>query len=275
MKKWTGERLETFIYNRDSIEHLHRYAIANNYIEGKIVLDIASGEGYGSNIMSKKASYVYGVDIDVIAVQEAKLKYKKDNLEFLTGSTSQIPLGDNSVEVVVSFETIEHHDLHDEMMCEIKRVLKPNGILIISTPDKLFYSDERNFNNQFHLKELYKQEFVDLMFRNFNKMQLLTQKYINGNSVIEEENKNNQTQIFSGNYNEINDEVVNPLYLIAIASDSVFQLQIPSVFDGNQITLIDFNNQLKNQTNHIYSSNSYIIGHFFLLPFKKIKNIFK
>jgi 2-polyprenyl-3-methyl-5-hydroxy-6-metoxy-1,4-benzoquinol methylase len=274
-KKWTGERLETFIYNRDSIEHLHRYAIANNFIEDKIVLDIASGEGYGSNIMSKKAAYVYGVDIDIMAVQGAKLKYKKENLEFLTGSTSQIPLGDNSIDVVVSFETIEHHEHHDEMMYEIKRVLKPNGILIISTPDKLFYSDERNYNNLFHLKELYKQEFVDLMLKNFNKMQLLTQKYINGNSVIEEESKNNQMQIFSGNYDEIKDEVVNPLYLIAIASDSIFQLQIPSVFDGDQITLIDFNNQLKNQMNHIYSSNSYKIGHLFLLPLKKIKNIFK
>jgi 2-polyprenyl-3-methyl-5-hydroxy-6-metoxy-1,4-benzoquinol methylase len=274
-KKWTGERLETFIYNRDSIEHLHRYAIASNYINDKIVLDIASGEGYGSNIMSKKASFVYGVDIDNEAVQEAKVKYNRENLEFLTGSTSQIPLDDNSIDVVVSFETIEHHEHHDEMMYEIKRVLKPNGILIISTPDKLFYSDERNYNNLFHLKELYKQEFVDLMLKNFNKMQLLTQKYINGNSVIEDDTINSKMQIFSGNYEGVNDEVVNPLYLIAIASSNSFQLQISSVFDGNQITLIDFSTQMSTQMNHIYSSNSYKIGHFFLLPLKKIKKLFK
>jgi 2-polyprenyl-3-methyl-5-hydroxy-6-metoxy-1,4-benzoquinol methylase len=270
-KKWTGERLETFIYNRDSIEHLHRYAIANNYIEDKIVLDIASGEGYGSNIMSKKASHVYGVDIDIRAINEAKVKYKGANIEFLIGSTSQIPLDDNSIDVVVSFETIEHHEHHDEMMYEIKRVLKPNGILIISTPDKLFYSDERNFKNQYHLKELYKQEFVDLMLKNFNKMQLLTQKYINGNSLIEDDTINSKMQIFSGNYEEITTIVINPLYLIAIASDSIFEDQKTTIFDGNQIV----NDNFKNQKNKIYASNSYKLGHLILLPFKISKKIFK
>jgi ubiquinone/menaquinone biosynthesis C-methylase UbiE len=274
-KKWTGERLETFIYTRDAIEHLHRYAIVNKYIEGKIVLDIASGEGYGSSIMSKKASFVYGVDIDNVTVQKAKIKYNRENLEFLTGSTSQIPLDDNSIDIVVSFETIEHHIYHDEMLCEIKRVLKPNGILIISTPDKLYYSDERNYNNVFHLKELYKNEFADLVLKNFNKMQLLTQKYINGNSVIEDDSINSKMQIFSGNYEGVTDEVVNPLYLIAIASNNSFYLQIPSVYDGNQITQIDFINQMNTQMNQIYSSNSYKIGHFFLFPLKKIKKLFK
>lgn len=271
MKNWTGERLETFIYNRDSIEHLHRYAIANNYIEGKIVLDIASGEGYGSNIMSKNASFVYGVDIDNKTVEEAKLKYKRENLKFLTGSTSKIPLGDNSIDVVVSFETIEHHDKHEEMMVEVKRVLKSNGLLIISTPDKLYYSDKRNFNNQFHIKELYKQEFVDLISKNFSKIQLLAQKYYNGNSVIQDEKVNNGLQFFSGNYTEIMEVDIDSLYLVAIASDNVFEEQSTTVFDGGQI----INADCKNQINQIYSSNSYKLGHLMLFPFKFLKRKFK
>lgn len=270
-KSWSGERLETFIYNRDSIEHLHRYAIVTNYIKDKIVLDIASGEGYGSHIMSKKASFVIGVDIDNATVQDAKLKYKKDNLEFLKGSASQIPIEDNSIDVVVSFETIEHHDEHEEMMNEIKRVLKPNGILIISTPDKLYYSDQRNFNNQFHIKELYKQEFIDLLSKNFSKIQLLTQQYSNGNSIIQDEKLHNELQIFSGNYEEIAPLVINPLYLIAIASDNTFEDQKPTVFDGSLI----INTNFKNQINKIYSSNSYKLGHFILLPFKTLKKVFK
>lgn len=270
-KKWSGERLETFIYSRDSIEHLHRYAIATNYIEDKIVLDIASGAGYGSNLMSKKASFVFGVDIDDATVQEAKLKYKKENLEFITGSTSRIPLEDNSIDVVVSFETIEHHNEHKQMMDEIKRVLKPKGLLIISTPDKLYYSDERNFNNQFHIKELYKEEFTDLVSKNFSKIQLLTQQYSNGNSIIQDESKYEGLQFFLGNYEEIAPCIINPLYLIAIASDNTFDDQNSTVFDGNQIINADFKNQIKK----IYSSNSYKLGHLILSPFKILKKIFK
>jgi len=274
-KEFTGERLETFINSDIAVEHLHRYAIVLDYVKDKIVLDLASGEGYGSNIMSQKASFVYGVDIDNSTVQEAKLKYIKENLEFITGTTCQIPLKDNSVDVVVSFETIEHHDKHDEMMAEIKRVLKPKGLLIVSTPDKLYYSDVRNYKNQYHIKELYKQEFVDLMVKNFNKIQLLTQKYSNGNSIIQEESTIDMIKFFSGNYEEIVDVVINPLYLIVIASDNIFNEQKSTIFDGNHFIKADFDEQIKNRINHVYSSNSYKLGHLILLPFKIFKKIFK
>lgn len=270
-KKWTGERLETFIYTRDAIEHLHRYAIVFNYIKDKIVLDIASGEGYGSNLMSKKASFVYGVDIDKATVKEAKLKYKRENLEFITGGVSQIPLGDNSVDIVVSFETIEHHNEHEQMMSEIKRVLKPKGLLVISTPDKLYYSDERNFKNQFHIKELYKDEFTDLVSKNFSKIQLLTQQYSNGNSIIQDNKSNSELQFFSGNYSDFMDIIIDPLYIIAIASDKTFDEQGLTIFDGSEIIDINFKNQIKK----IYSSNSYRLGHLILSPFKILKKIFK
>lgn len=266
-KKSTGERLETYIFSRDSVEHLHRYAIVSDYIKDKIVLDLASGEGYGSNKMSEKASLVYAVDIDKTAVHEAKLKYKKKNLEFLVGSASQIPLEDNTVDIVVSFETIEHHDKHDEMMTEIKRVLKPNGLIIISTPDKLYYSDKRNYNNKFHIKELYKQEFVDLITKSFSNIQLLSQKYINGNSIIEEDTKHIEFNFFSGDFDEITEVIIDPLYLIAIASDYYFEKQKFSFFDGSQIIIADLNNK-------IYSSNSYKLGHLILMPLKILKKLF-
>jgi ubiquinone/menaquinone biosynthesis C-methylase UbiE len=268
MKNWTGERLETFIFTRDAIEHLHRYAIVSDYITDKVVLDIACGEGYGSNLMSKEARFVYGVDIDKTSVEEAKLKYKSEKLEFLTGSTSAIPLENNSIDVVVSFETLEHHDKHDEMMVEIKRVLKPEGLLIISTPDKLYYSDNRNFNNQFHVKELYKHEFAGLISKNFNRIQLLTQIYCGGNSIIQTEKSQNEMKLFSGNYSKIEEKIVNPLYIIAIASDSDFNEQNISIFDGSKIR----ENEIMDR---VYSSNSYKVGHFVLSPFKFLKRRLK
>ncbi len=135
-KKWTGERLETFVLNETTVEHLHRYGIVMPFIEDKTVLDIACGEGYGSKLLSSKALKVIGVDIDLETIEKASKKYGSSNLTFIQGSADKIPVKDGSIDTVVSFETIEHHDKHNEMMNEIKRVLKPGGILIISSPEK-------------------------------------------------------------------------------------------------------------------------------------------
>jgi protein-L-isoaspartate O-methyltransferase len=74
MKNWTGERLETFIYGDTAVEHLHRYSMASTLIKDRVVLDIASGEGYGSLLLSKIARQVIGVDIDEQVVKNATLK---------------------------------------------------------------------------------------------------------------------------------------------------------------------------------------------------------
>jgi len=268
---WTGERLETYIFSRDAIEHLHRYSLISEYVVGKRVLDIACGEGYGSNIISKTAIEVFGVDIDEDSIEKAKIKYKNDNLTFKLGKADAIPLDDNSVDVVVSFETIEHHDKHTEMLSEIKRVLKSDGIIIISTPDKLYYSDNRNFKNKFHIKELYKEEFVSLMKNHFSKIQLLTQEFINGNSLIQEDASIGKIQIFSGNYNEIHQQTLTPLYLIIIASEVDFQRQGVSFFDGNQFVKAEVDSKIQN----VYLSRTYKLGNFILKPFKFLKQMLK
>lgn len=265
-KNWSGERLETFIYSRDAIEHLHRYAIASNYAKDKVVLDIASGEGYGSNLLSKIASYVYGVDIDKNTVEKAKFKYKSKNLKFLSGSTSRIPIEDNSIDLVVSYETIEHHEEHDQMMFEIKRVLKDDGMLIISSPDKLYYTDLANFNNEHHKKELYKGEFKSLIHQNFSFVQLLTQKFVKSGSIIQDDELIFDLDVFSGNYTIIKELNIAPLYVIAIASNKELNKQCFSFFDGSEILI-------KDVVNKFNKSNSYKIGHFILLPFKKIKRL--
>src|SRR6478672_7942172 len=125
------ERLETFGINSTSIEHLHRYAITMALVKGKTVLDIACGEGYGTYFLAQNATNILGVDIDAPTIQKAKQKYIRPNLEFRAGSALAIPEKDNSFDVVVSFETLEHVVEHGTMMGEIKRVLKPKGMLII------------------------------------------------------------------------------------------------------------------------------------------------
>lgn len=118
--KFTGERFVPEVHGSIQLEHLHRYILACKAVAGKSVLDIASGEGYGSAMLARTALKVTGVDISQEAVSHAQARYQIENLDFCLGSCSAIPLEDASVDVVVSFETIEHHDEHEAMMREIK-----------------------------------------------------------------------------------------------------------------------------------------------------------
>ena len=168
---WTGERLVPSIKNYGAIEHLHRYALAAEFVENKIVADVACGEGYGSNILSQKAKMVIGVDISNEAVVHANTKYSSSKLKYLKGSVDQLPLESSSIDVFVSFETIEHITVQEQMLSEITRVLKREGMLIISSPEKSNYQDKQVEKNQFHAKELYFNEFKNLI-NNYNSIKL-------------------------------------------------------------------------------------------------------
>ena len=92
----TGERYLPEFDGDWTLEHVHRYLFACNLIEGKTVLDIACGDGYGSSMMANYADYVIGVDIDLNTVERAKKKYHKDNLCFIQGDVRKIPLNNDA-----------------------------------------------------------------------------------------------------------------------------------------------------------------------------------
>ena len=160
-----------------AIEHLQRYNTILSIVAGKDVLDIASGEGYGSSILAEKASKVTGVDINGELVEHASAKYKKDNLIFKHGSATSIPVEDNSVDIVISFETLEHLSKEDQVkfIIEISRVLRKEGALVVSTPNKENYSDRFNFTNEFHAHELDEPSFVSLLESAFPQVELFSQ----------------------------------------------------------------------------------------------------
>lgn len=273
--KQTGERMIPTEMNGTYFEHIHRYAFAQEFTDNKIVLDIASGEGYGSFVLAKTANFVYGVDISEEAITYAKIKYRKDNLEFRVGNTSKIPLDSNSVDIVVSFETIEHHDQHDEMMREIKRVLKKDGKLIISSPNKKYYSDENNTTNHFHIKELYEDEFKMLLNNYFRTTKFLNQNLLIS-SVLVPQNESKLFFEYSGNHN--NHIKTNDLsqfwYSIAVASDNDDIPILPvSIFK----TSISAHNTLYHEKviEAYKNSASYKLGHLLLHPLKSFRNIFK
>jgi ubiquinone/menaquinone biosynthesis C-methylase UbiE len=234
---FTGERYIPLLNGIIKYEHLHRYAMCLELVVGKSVLDIASGEGYGSALLAKAASSVIGVDIDNISIEYSKSQYSHHkNLEFLQGSCESIPLPDNSVDVVTSFETIEHHDKHEEMMQEIKRVLKPGGLLIISSPNRLTYSDEPNNSNPFHVKELYYDELSDLLSKYFNYSQIYGQKLATSSFIYPLENASETSlKIYKGNIDNLTQKsciLKSPLYFVAICSDiaETTQMAIDSLY---------------------------------------------
>lgn len=173
---WTGERYVPQVGGRIALEHLHRYAYAARHAQARDVLDIACGEGYGAHLLAKTARRVLGVDACPQAVAHAANKYRADNLAFCAGSCSAIPCADHSFDLVVSFETIEHHDQHEEMLREIKRVLRPSGLLLISTPDRRVYSEETGYTNPFHVKELSQPEFAALLKGHFAQVSMVGQR---------------------------------------------------------------------------------------------------
>lgn len=219
--EFTGERFVPEVGGDIELEHLHRYLQACSIATNKIVLDIASGEGYGSSMLAEYAERVIGVDISSTAVTHANLKYIKANLEYRQGSCSSIPLPNASVDLIVSFETIEHHNEHEEMMSEIRRVLRPNGLLLISSPDKLYYSDLPGSHNEFHVKELYEQEFKNLINANFQFVNYFSQRIMYGSCIFPQKNISHLAH-YTKEENKIsaNIGIKRPLYWIAVASNS-------------------------------------------------------
>lgn len=217
---FTGERFLPEIKGDIELEHLHRYFFASQAVCGKIVLDIASGEGYGSKILAKHAEKVIGIDISIETVNFARNKYKNKNIEFAVGSCSAIPIKDNSVDIVVSFETIEHHSDHEIMMHEVKRILKPNGILIISSPDKYEYSEKPKYKNEFHVKELYRDQFKLLIETHFKNFFMYGQRVTYGSTILIEDEESPVTSYDMADEQQLKfTGVPNALYLIAVASD--------------------------------------------------------
>jgi GT2 family glycosyltransferase/SAM-dependent methyltransferase len=226
---FTGERFVPEVHGNIELEHLHRYRQACQIAGGKEVLDIASGEGYGSAMLATRASKVIGVDISIEAVKHALKRYKNDNLGYVVGNCADIPLADASVDMVVSFETIEHHDQHEKMMQEFKRVLRPSGVLLISSPDKYHYSVETGYSNQYHIKELYQHEFKQLLGNYFKNVAYFGQRVVYGSGIFAE---SLPTPFLSyWQENEVAREapgIVKPHYWIALASNA----QLPKVAGG-------------------------------------------
>lgn len=218
--EFTGERFVPGIEGEIVYEHLHRYALARSLAAGKRVLDAACGEGYGSALVAQAAAHVIGVDVDQPTVDAARLRYAgRDNLEFVQSSVTRLPLPDASVDFIVSFETIEHLPAPDQpaMIAEFARVLKPGGMLLLSSPNRPEYSESRNYVNPFHLHELDRTELADLLTA-FPAQRWLHQRMWQG-STLWSEDASGASALWSGNAERIEACAAPPaMYFVVLAA---------------------------------------------------------
>jgi 2-polyprenyl-3-methyl-5-hydroxy-6-metoxy-1,4-benzoquinol methylase len=153
-------------------QHFARYTFASGYCKEKRVLDIACGTGYGSAMMANAgARSVLGVDISDEAVQSAADQYSHPNIAFRLHDAEKISLLP-PVDLVVSFETIEHLQNPTAFLEGASSLLDPNGVLIISSPIRFGGSVSDKPHNPFHVREWTSDEFKQLVSTFFRKVEM-------------------------------------------------------------------------------------------------------
>lgn len=234
---FTGERYLPHVLGPIRYEHFHRYLFATGLCAGSRVLDIACGEGYGSALLAEVAAHVVGVDIDRDVVASATRFYANTGrLEFRHGSATGIPADDHSFDVVVSFETLEHFTQHEQFMVELRRVLRPGGLLVISTPNRPVFSAPGAPPNEFHVRELDRAEFVAFLESGFEHHALYAQQPTAGSIMLAEAHAGAHMPEFwveeKLDQFTLKNTLAAPVYFVALASDGVLPEPADNILEG-------------------------------------------
>lgn len=161
-------------------EHLHRYFEAKKYIKAKdIVLDLACGSGYGTDILSQTDdTEVYGGDIQPEVISYCKEAWAGNrSLHFEVMDATGLRFDDHFFDKIVSLETIEHLTAYEKMVSEFSRVLKADGTVIISTPNIKISSPDGIVRNPYHTQEFTYDELENILKAAFSEVKIYGQKY--------------------------------------------------------------------------------------------------
>ena len=230
--EFTGERFTPECVREIWYEHFHRYVFARELVAGLHILDAACGEGYGSALLAGAAKTVVGVDVSEAAVGHAQRRYALENLDFRVADCVALPFGDDEFDCIVSFETLEHLEDHQGLMLEFRRVLKPGGFLLLSSPDKAVYSDQQQNRNEFHVRELYRDEFESLLGAYFPAHRLWGQKLLFQSAIwsLDEKPGVSFQQEDNGHLAASTTPGHDPVYFVAVCAAS--EECLPAIVNG-------------------------------------------
>lgn len=178
--EFTGERVvigKSLPYLEE--ESKARYNFAKDFCNGKDVLDIGCGEGYGSNILSNTAKKVYGIDNSEEAIEYAKNTYGGKGIDFIRMDMPPINFKDRAFDTITLFEVIEHLPRAEKCIQEIKRILREGGVLILSTPLK-----KGETVNPFHIHEYSYEELHQLLKKYFKNVEIYGQISLEKKSLV-------------------------------------------------------------------------------------------
>ncbi|WP_158797047.1 class I SAM-dependent methyltransferase [Pedobacter sp. L105] len=161
-------------------EHLHRYFEAKKYIRTRdIVLDLACGSGYGTNILSQgTGAEIYGGDIQPDVINYCQKKWAGNpSLHFEVMDATALRFSAGFFDRIISLETIEHLTAYKEMVSEFCRVLKPGGVVIVSTPNIRISSPDGIVRDPYHTQEFTYDELKGILKTAFSEVSIYGQRY--------------------------------------------------------------------------------------------------
>lgn len=175
----TGERMIPPQERELSVvyEH-HKYAYDETlqYVTDKTVLDVGCGTGYGVKICSETAKFVVGLDYDLSAVKYCNDNFATDNNSFLNSNALFLSIGTDVFDIAITFQVIEHISDPLKFINELKRVVKPSGLIIISTPN-VADSIKGKYGNPFHINEMGYRDLDDLLRKSFEFFEIFGHTY--------------------------------------------------------------------------------------------------
>jgi SAM-dependent methyltransferase len=165
------------------LEHLVRYRFAARFTGARRVLDIGCGTGYGASILAQQACLVVGIDSAPEAIFYAQKNYPRINVIYALADCRTLPFREGSFDLAVMFEVLEHVVEQNQCLGEIQRVLAPDGMLILSTPNAADPTKVIEDVNPFHCKELTESELLELLRPHFAHVRVLLQHELSASSI--------------------------------------------------------------------------------------------